>query len=194
VTVLLALDRMPSVHSFDSDGRMRVRAAPISKAGISVYLGDEVPGWRLLGLDPDREYRMYRSGDALSRAAASFRRLPVLNRHISSDGALPRDAVVGCTGADPFFDGELLRVSLCIWTGDAIDGIQSGEARQLSCAYGYSLPAMIRGRWRGQTFDGKMVGLRGKHVALVDQGRAGTACGITLNNTEEIDGGRYTVA
>jgi hypothetical protein len=190
--VLLALDRMPSVHSFDKDGRLRVRAVPISRVGISVYEGREIPGWRLLGLDGGRKYRMLRHPDELKKAARTFSNVPLLSEHAKRGAPHRPELVIGAVASDPHFDGDLLKAGMCIWSAAAIWAIQSGERRQLSCAYAYSLPSMTRGTWMGAAYDGKMVDLRGTHVALVEEGRAGPECAIMLE--DYIDGKDYAVA
>ena len=192
MTVLLALDRMPSVHSFDSDGRMRVRAAPISKAGISVYRGDEVPGWRLLGLDAEREYRMLRSPAELEKAARSFCGVPLLSEHAKLEAAHRPELVIGAIASDARFDGEFLRAGICVWTESAIQGIEDGSKCELSAGYRYQPPDMTPGTFRGERFDGIMRDLEAGHVALCAEGRCGAACGIVL--TEDIDGKNYAAA
>lgn len=72
----------------------------------------------------------------------------------------------------PRFDGEYLRISLCVHDADAIRRIESEELKELSLAYQYDLD-MTPGQWQGQEYDGVMRNLRGNHLALVDVGRAG---------------------
>jgi hypothetical protein len=60
-----------------------------------------------------------------------------------------------------------------VWDADAIDGIESGEQRELSAAYRYE-PDMTPGTYQGVRYDGVMRDIEGNHVALVESGRAGS--------------------
>lgn len=168
----LALDK-GSVRSFDSDGRMRVSIANISKANICPYKGEEIPGWEDLGLERDRVYQMLRDPEELKAAAPTFNGIQLLKKH------LPVDAddhqmwdIVGCTGTDAAFDGTYLTNSLSVWTKEGIAFIESGDQRELSCGYHY-VPDMTPGNFSGKHYDGVMRSIEGNHVALVEEGRAG---------------------
>jgi hypothetical protein len=176
---------------FDVDGRLHVPNARISRAGISRYYGDEIPGWRLLGLDGEREYRMLRDPEELREAAASFNGVPLLAGHQPLGERHRPELVVGALGSCKFDDPFLLS-SITVWARSAIEGIEDGSKRELSCAYAYAPPDMTAGHFRGEAYDGVMRGLRGLHCALVAKGRAGSDCGL---DTEDIDGRqRYAAA
>jgi hypothetical protein len=178
---MLALDRAiaagRAVRSFDCDGRLLARSAPISKAVVSPYNGSEIPGWRALGLDPRREYWLLRDPDEMRLSAASFNGLPLLSMHRplqANDHA--RALTVGTIG-DVHFDGDFLRADVCVWSADAIRGIEGGEKRELSAGYHY-LPIMRPGTYEGRRFDGIMTAIKGNHVALVGSGRLGRNCSL----------------
>lgn len=168
----LAFDRA-SVRTIDQDGRLHVEMANISKANVCGYLGSEIPGAEELGLDPRRIYQLLRDPKELEAAASTFNNIPVLSQHVpvSVDDHKP-GLVVGSTGTDAEFRAPYLRNSLVFWTADAIEGIESGEQRELSCAYRY-VADMTPGTYQGTPYDGVMRQLRGNHVALVATGRAG---------------------
>lgn len=177
MTVLIAMDRAPSVRSFDADGRLHVAVSNISKANICDYAGKEIPGWRKLGLDPNRVYRLLRHPDELAKGLASFNNLPVLSEHvpvtaIGEDSHMP-GLVVGSTGTDAAIDGPYLTNSLVIWAKPSIDGIVNDEKRELSSAYRY-IADMTPGNFEGVDYDGVMRDIVGNHVALVFEGRAGS--------------------
>jgi uncharacterized protein len=175
--MVLALDRAAGsfVRSFDADGRLRT-VARISKATVNSYRAEEIPGWIALGLDPRLEYRLLRHPDELRKAAASFSGLPLLSMHrpIGAD-AHPRDLVVGTVGTDVTFRGPHLVASVVVWDRDAIAGIDDGSKRELSCGYRY-VADMTPGTFEGKRYDGVMRDIRGNHIALVDNGRAGPDC------------------
>ncbi|MBO1329254.1 DUF2213 domain-containing protein [Acetobacter suratthaniensis] len=169
----LAYDRAGSVRLIDEDGRLRVAVTPISKAAVNRYFGREIPGAQALGLAPDRSYRLLRAPDELEKAADSFNSIPVLAEHVHVTAQTPRpDLVVGATGTDARFTDPYLTNALVLWNAQAIEGVRSGEQRELSCAYRY-VPVMEPGVWQGQPYDGRMTQIRGNHVALVRAGRAG---------------------
>ncbi|TWA71909.1 hypothetical protein FBZ84_101175 [Azospirillum baldaniorum] len=168
----LAMDR-DTVRQKDEDGRLKVERANISKAVVNPYLGREIPGWEALGLDPGKTYRLLRHPDELARAAPTFNALPLLDTHVPSTAwDHPFGKVVGTTGTDAAFEAPYLTNSLAVWTADAIAGIEDGTQKELSCGYRYD-PDMTPGAYEGQPYDGVMRNLKGNHVALVKEGRAG---------------------
>lgn len=168
----LALDR-DSVREFDKDGRMRVKVANISKANVCPYRGEEIPGWRELGLEKDRVYRLLRDPEELERAAPTFNGIQLLRKHkpVNADDHRKHD-IVGTTGSDAKFDGPYLTNSLFVWTKEGIDLIESDLQKQLSSGYHYK-PVMVPGTYQGTPYDGRMTEIVGNHVALVEDGRAG---------------------
>lgn len=168
----LAMDR-GSVRSYDQDGRMRVEKANISKATVNPYLGREIPDYQRLGLDADREYRLLRHPDELKKAASTFNAVPLLDTHVPvAAWDHPFGKVVGTTGTEAEFKDPYLTNALAIWTADAIDGIEREQQKELSCGYRYDAD-MTPGTWEGQPYDGVMRNIKGNHVALVKEGRAG---------------------
>lgn len=168
----MAFDRA-SIRKVDEDGRMHVQLTNISKANICPYRGCEIPNADELGLDADKIYYLLRDPKELKAAAETFNNIPLLSEHVpvSADDHKPK-LVVGATGSDAVFKAPFLQNSLVIWAQDAIDDIESGEKKELSCAYRYE-PDMTPGKYEGQPYDGVMRNIRGNHVALVATGRAG---------------------
>lgn len=175
VTGNVALDES-SVRSYDVDGRLKVAATPISKAAVNPYLGKEIPGWQKLGLDPDRIYQMLRDPEELAspETIASFNELPLKIVHTATTADdHDRDVVVGTTGSNAEFSFPYLLNSLSVWDQEAINLVEAEKQKELSSAYRYD-PDMTPGVWQGQKYDGVMRNIRGNHVALVEQGRAGS--------------------
>lgn len=170
--VVIAMDR-DSVREVTRDGRLRVSMANISKANVSPYRGSEIPGWRDLGLDADRIYNLLRDPDELRKAAASLNGVQLLRKHtpVNADDHKPYETV-GSLGTDAEFDGTYLKNSLFVNARDAIDGIESGQKRELSAGYHYK-PDMTPGNFNGKPYDGVMRDIEFNHVALVEDGRAG---------------------
>jgi hypothetical protein len=171
----LAFDR--SVRVYDVDGRLHVRVTRISKATVNPYYGHEIPGAEALGLEPGRVYRLLRDPEELAKAAPTFNNLPILSKHVpvtanDEDSHMP-GLVVGSTGTDAVFRDPYLLNSAVVWSGPAIAGIESREQQEWSCAYRYT-PDMTPGTYKGLHYDGIMRNIVGNHVALVEEGRAGS--------------------
>lgn len=172
MTTRLAFDR--SARSIDADGRLHVAKTHISKANICPYYGQEIPGWEELGLQADKVYRLYRDPVELERGAHTFARLPVLSEHVPVTVDSPRpDLVVGAIGSDVAFNAPYLDADISVWDSSALAGIDTGDIKELSCAYRY-VPVMEPGEVDGEKYDGRMTEIRGNHLALVPVGRAGS--------------------
>ncbi len=168
----LAFDR--SVRHYDKDGRLHVDFTPISKANICPYLGKEIPGAEILGLDPGRIYQLFRDPDELKKAAATSNNIQLMQVHIGVTPDAPKQMeVVGTTGDKGKFKAPYLWNSLAIWVKGAIDLIESEKKKELSCSYHYD-PDMTPGTYQGQHYDGVMRNIHFNHVALVEDGRAGS--------------------
>ncbi len=170
----IALDKAMSSRSYDSVGRLHVSATPISKACVNPYIGNEIPHWKEMGLDPARVYRLLRHPDELEKAAGTFNNIPVLREHVPVTADAPRpDLVVGGTGTDAKFKHPYLWNSFAVWHRDkGIDGVEDESKKALSAAYSYD-PDMTPGVFEGQPYDGVMRNIRGNHLCLVKDGRAG---------------------
>lgn len=170
--LLLALDK-DSVRSFDRDGRMHIAEANICKACVSPYRGSEIPDWEKLGLDPDRIYRLLRDPEALEKATPTLNGVQLLRKHIpvNADDHQPWD-VVGSLGTTAKWESPYIKNGLSIWSTDDIEGVKSGQKRELSPGYHYRA-VMEPGDFEGETFEGRMVDIFFNHVAIVEDGRQG---------------------
>lgn len=171
---LIAFDRA-SVRTMDDNGFMHVRVSPFTKEQVAPYYGREIPGYRELGLDPDKIYYGYRPAEELSKpeTVASINGIPVQLRHHAEFADAPaRETRVGATGTDAEWRAPYLMNSLTIFDADAQKAINSGALRELSMAYHYR-PDMKAGEFDGQHYDFIMRDIRGNHLALVEEGRAG---------------------
>ena len=91
--------------------------------------------------------------------------------------------IIGSMGSDARFDGTYLRVSLCFIDADAIARREALDMVQRSLAYFYR-PDMTPGTWQGHEYDGIMREIRGNHLALVDEGRAGPSVAVRDSKTK----------
>lgn len=178
MTNVLAFDRAHSCRLYDEDnGRLHVDVTNISKAGVNTYFGREMPGAEKAGLDPNKQYRMFRPPEELAKAAQTFNRVPVLTKHperafTAMDHESFKHQVAGTIGSNARYDHPYLKADLSVWNKRDIDGIAMDAARELSACYYYQID-MTPGTYEGQPYDGRMTNIRGHHVALVPVGRAG---------------------
>jgi hypothetical protein len=184
LTPRLALDR--SLRSRDANGNLHVESSNISKANVCPYYGREIPNSTVLGLDPNKIYRLFRDPAELAKGASTFNNLPILIRHVAISAEAPRkDLIVGTTGSDVTFEAPYLKCSLAVWTAEAIALIEAEAQRELSSAYRYDA-VMEPGAYGAQPYDGRMVNIRGNHVALVSEGRAGSDVFVADENPPEL--------
>lgn len=173
----LALDRS-SVRSVDEDGHMKIEITNISKANICPYKGSEIPGWNeetkvhALGLDPEKTYMLLRDPEELRKSVKSWNGKPLLVIHKPSNAEEhPVEETIGSV-FNVSYDDPYLRAAMSVWRQEGIDLIETEEQREISCGYHYD-PDMTPGEFNGEHFDGVMRNIRGNHVAIVEEGRAG---------------------
>ena len=167
-----------SARRRDDNGFLHVLDNPVTREQVAEYYGREIPSWEALGLAADRIYRMYRPAEELKKAAETINRLPIYLQHQDVDARHPeKGQIIGSMGSDARFDGTYLRVSLCFIDEQAIALIEARDMVELSLAYFYT-PDMTPGTWQGHEYDGVMREIRGNHLALVDEGRAGPSVAV----------------
>lgn len=162
-----------SQRSIDNNGYMHVAVSNLTKEQVVPYLGSTIPGYKELGLDPDKIYQIYRPGDEIKKAADSFNGLPLMLDHWDMDASnIPKDKVVGSLGTDSRWEAPYLKNSLIVTDSNAIKAIEDGSYSELSASYACDID-MTGGIFDGKAYDGVMRNIKGNHVALVPEGRAG---------------------
>lgn len=183
---MLAFDsyRLETCREKDCNGFLHVALCNITKEQVVPYYGREIPNYKELGFLPDEIYYGYRPADELKKGAETFNNLPLLDKHIE-DGAEKEDAKkhrVGSLGDKVKFNAPYLQNSLIVYDQKAIDKVEDGTQKELSCAYRYD-PIKQSGEFGGQRYDFVMTNIRGNHVALVEEGRAGSDVVVADENT-----------
>ena len=164
---------LETARTFDENGYLHVSTSNITKEQVVPYVGDTIPGWQELGLKPKAIYQIYRPAAEIEKAVDTFNGLPLSLDHWEMDASnMPKDKIVGSLGTDAAFDAPYLTNSLTVTDADAIKRINSGEFRDLSAGYLCDV-VMQDGIFGGKHYDGVMKNIRGNHVALVREGRAG---------------------
>lgn len=168
----LTFDASPSARITDENGFLHVASSHITKATVNPYYGREIPGWREAGLDPEAVYYGFRDPEELKKSLSTWQGLPLhIEHHVDSAEEPARLTRVGAVGrAD--WNAPYVDAPLTVWDGEAIAAIEDGSFRELSCAYRYD-PDFTPGRYEGVEYDFIMRNIRGNHVALVEEGRAG---------------------
>lgn len=164
---------LETARTYDENGYLHVATSNITKEQVVPYVGDTIPRWRELGLKPKAVYQIYRPAEEIEKAAATFNGLPLSLDHWEMDAAnMPKEKIVGSLGTEATFEKPYLKNSLTVTDADAIARIKSGEFRDLSAGYLCDVE-MSDGIFDGKHYDGIMRNIRGNHVALVREGRAG---------------------
>ena len=169
----VAFDAAPSQRTTDENGFLHVGASHITKAAVNPYYGREIPGWQEAGLDPETVYYGLRDPEELQASLETWAGLPLhIEHHIDSAEEPQKLTRVGAVGTGAVWNPPYVDAPLTVWDRGAIDAIEDGSFRELSCAYRYD-PDFTPGSYEGIPYDFIMRNIRGNHVALVEEGRAG---------------------
>lgn len=169
----VAFDAAPSQRETDENGFLHVGASHITKATVNPYYGREIPGWQEAGLDPETVYYGLRDPEELQASLETWAGLPLhIEHHIDSAEEPQKLTRVGAVGTGAVWNPPYVDAPLTVWDRAAIDAIEDGSFRELSCAYRYD-PDFTPGSYEGIPYDFIMRNIRGNHVALVEEGRAG---------------------
>lgn len=95
---------------------------------------------------------------------------------------------VGFTANDAYFNGLNAYVTLTVTDRKAIDAIERGELRAVSCGYEATMQPG-GGVWQGVEYDEAMTAIKYNHVALVYEGRAGDGVRFTVGDS--VDGEKF---
>lgn len=191
VTERFALDALQTSRSMDENGFMHVGLSNITKATINPYYGAEVAGWEELGLDPDKIYMAYRAPDELQKSLDTWSGLPLQFEHHMDNADEPAKLTrVGSVGTQIVWADPYVQAPLTIWDTTAIQAIEDGSCKELSCAYYYE-PDFTPGEVNGEPYDFVMRSIRGNHVALVPKGRAGRDVYVADADSKKKTGGKF---
>lgn len=169
-----------------ADGYM-VADVQIARTGIQNYRGAE------MGRPDLSTVRVYRPADEVfhADALASIAHRPVTLDHPSEavTAANWKKHSVGQIGGEVARDGDYIRVPMVLMDQSAIAQVQAGK-RQLSVGYTAQIDWTSGTTPDGQTYDAVQRGIRGNHLAIVDQARAGPQCRIGDQWSAQQDGDR----
>lgn len=162
-----------------SDGRIAA-VARFARSGVYTYAGSEVGRPDLGTVSVYRPDEEVFSQDAMT----SFAHQTVTFNH-PSDAVTPanwKKVAVGFTGGRVARDGGYVEVPLMLADADAIAAYERGEAGALSAGYKCELVWGDGIAPDGTHYQARQTQIRGNHIALVRQGRAGSECRIGDSN------------
>lgn len=153
-------------------------SARVARIGIQAYQ-DGAGGIR-------NEYRAPSEVFAAD-AMASFKNVPVTLNHPDErlvDASNAKRLSVGFVGENLRVDGEWLVMPITITDGDTITQIEGGMV-ELSAGYLAEVQD-TSGEHNGQRYDAMQTNIRGNHVAIVQQARAGSNARLNLDAADAV--------
>lgn len=164
------LKGMDSNRYIDANGCLICPGSIITGADVARYWGREIPGYKELGLIPDKAYWLYRPIEEMRDN--DFNGKYIFDHHIIDYDAANmdkvRDHIIGtaydCLQVDSEIHGTTSFTDV-----KAIDDIDNGK-KYLSAGYWYT-PIIKSGTFNGQQYDIMMTDIKANHIALVDNPR-----------------------
>lgn len=163
-----------SAREVDQNGYVTIKKNPITRAGVFMYSGRALPD-----ADPNKMYAVYRPLEELTRAETleSFKLLPIIDEHEMLGDGYERGAeekgTHGTTGEEIAVNGFDILAPLRIFSRTLKTLVDSGK-RGLSMGYRCVFEKSA-GVFEGMPYDYIQKNIFGNHIALVNQGRVGTA-------------------
>lgn len=159
----------------DLNGWIEIKDNPLSKVGVFPYLGKQISP----ELEPDKVYNVYRPAEELSNPETidSFKLVPWTDEHAmlgaEEDGMMPAEqkGIHGVVGEDVRFEDGYLKANIKVFSQRLGQLIEAGK-KELSIGY-RCLYDLVSGVYNGVHYDAIQRNIRGNHLALVEQGRAG---------------------
>ena len=155
----------------DNNGQLICYDCVLSRTGYYDYLESDI----LADGDPTKIVKVYRTPEEVFDpvSLASFENKPFCNDHPDEDVTTRNSRELQCGYIRNVRRGEgelkdCVIADVVVTDQDVIDLILSGEKRQLSLGYDSVIEKDANGRYL-------MKKIRGNHLALVDEGRAGCA-------------------
>lgn len=152
----------------DEFGYLTVTNCILTGEDVANYWGYEVPNYQKHKLDPKKIYRVYRPREEIEDS--DFSNKPLLSQHMDFSAKDYKEKfVVGTIGESRDEASEKL-ATVTFWKQDAIDELEKGNKKHLSCGYLYE-PVIESGIFNGMPYDVKMTKIRANHVAMVNDPR-----------------------
>jgi hypothetical protein len=152
----------------DEFGYLTVTNCILTGEDVAYYYGYEVPNYQKHKLDPKKVYRVYRPREEIEDS--DFSNKPLLSQHMDFSAKDYKEKfVVGTTG-ESRDEGSEKKATVVFWKQEAIDDLEKGTKKHLSCGYLYE-PVIEKGVHSGVPYDIRMTKIRANHVAMVNDPR-----------------------
>jgi hypothetical protein len=177
----------------DVNGWFEVKGNPLTKVGVFPYSGRQIDPTGEMGLDPEKIYQVYRPQEELENEETieSFKLIPWTDEHAmlggTKDGLTPaeRKGIHGVVGEDVYFQDGYLKGNIKVFSEKLAKQIESGK-KDLSIGY-RCMYELKPGMYNNDSYDVIQKDLRGNHLALVDEGRAGRDVSVLDHYTLTFD-------
>lgn len=160
----------------DINGWWEIKGNPLTKVGVFPYSGASIGA-----PDPNKIYNVYRPEEELSdpECINSFKLIPMMDDHPKTlvgsekDGFIPTEnkGIDGVIGEEVYFEDGILKGNIKIFSDKIKKTIQDGK-EELSAGY-KCIYNFVSGVYNGINYDAIQTKIRGNHLALVTEGRAG---------------------
>lgn len=167
-------------RKYTDEGFLEV-PAHISRVGIQAYTAAEMG---LTDRKPDEIINVYRPAEEVfsDESLASFANKPLTDNHppelVTSLNA--KKYAVGHAGPEVVRDIDRAKTILHFTDADAITQIESGKV-ELSNGYTADIEWQEGVTPDGMKYDAIQTNIKGNHIAIVERGRAGSACRVADN-------------
>ena len=182
---------MPRVRRYDRASTSEWAKLPNGylRATASIARADCVQEYTLADGTRRREFRPSTEVFHVD-AMGSFSLLPLTSEHppVLLTAENTKDFQVGSVGENLRQDGDKVVASILVTDATAVADLLAGRRREVSCGYVCELEA-TPGEFNGQRYDAIQRGIRGNHVALTVQGRAGPQVRVHLDSTDAVQSG-----
>jgi len=166
---------MPLKATRDENGFL-VAPASFTRVGVFYYVND----------DGSVRAELRTAEEVFADATlSSMQMLPVTNDH-PPEMVNPQNSKkyqVGFSSENVVRDADIVKGFIKITDGAAINAIESGDKVELSCGYVADLE-FVEGIWEGIRYDAVQRNIRYNHIAIVQNGRAGSSCKIKTDSAD----------
>lgn len=176
-----------SKRVYTDEGFLQVPAR-IARTGTQEYLAVEMG---LTDKEPTETVVVYRPPEEVFKddSLRSFANKPVTNDHppVLVDAKNAKQFSVGMSGRDILKDGDFVVAELTITDADTIALVEQGKV-ELSNGYTADIDWVPGVSPLGVAYDGVQKNIKGNHIAVVSQGRAGPMCKVADSKTIKDEG------
>jgi hypothetical protein len=172
---VVRFDQMPLRATRDENGFL-VAPAAFTRVGVFYYVND----------DGSVRAELRLAEEVFADATLqSMQMLPVTNDH-PPEMVNPQNAKkyqVGFSSENVIRDADMAKGYIKVTDAAAINAIESGQKVELSCGYMADLD-FTEGIWEGIRYDAIQRNIRYNHIAIVQNGRAGSQCKIKTDSAD----------